>query len=276
MADVYLSYQRNDAEIASQIADALEQAGMSVWFDRKDLQGGETWAAAIANAIEAATLCLVLVSDAKQKSTTLAGEASYAEQLRKKILPVKARPDFLSYDAMELYHPLLTLQWFDLEEGLPALIRTVESLIGRQPQERTSDPASTTRALNKGYAFISYCHEDHAFRDELVRFLGGKGYLYWEYGEGERELEKLMAMEIESKILESSIVLSVVSDRWKASMWCVKEFFFAKEVKRPVFVLKAGSMSPSLALAGETFIDFTQDQQRGFEMLGRELARRGL
>jgi hypothetical protein len=270
VSGVYLSYQRKDAEIATLIANALSAKGVPVWFDRLEINAGTDWVSAILDAIKQADVIVVLVSDLTSKSAWMERELLWAAELQKPIIPVKARPDVEVADAAIKYL-LEGVRWYDLRNGPDELAVEVGKLVRRQ-----SPPTDRPVPKNKGYAFISYCHEDYPFRDRLVRFLADNGYLYWEYGEGDRELEKLLALEIESKIIESTIVLSVVSEHWKQSMWCVKEFFFAKEVKRPVFLLRSETISPSLALAGETFIDFASGEAKGFEMLSRELKRRGL
>ena len=40
---VFLSYASQDAEAARSIADALQAAGVEVWFDQSELRGGDVW-----------------------------------------------------------------------------------------------------------------------------------------------------------------------------------------------------------------------------------------
>src|SRR5580658_3235578 len=40
---VFLSYASQDAEAARRIADALRAAGIEVWFEQRDLRGGDVW-----------------------------------------------------------------------------------------------------------------------------------------------------------------------------------------------------------------------------------------
>ena len=40
---VFLSYASQDAEAARKIADALRGAEVEVWFDQRELRGGDAW-----------------------------------------------------------------------------------------------------------------------------------------------------------------------------------------------------------------------------------------
>lgn len=85
-----------------------------------------------------------------------------------------------------------------------------------------------------------------------------------------------MSLELEGVIIDAAATLSVLSEDWKRSRWTVREYFFSEEVKTPVFLLKAKEMSPTLAIAGLTFIDFTKSNEDGYKKLDRELKRKGI
>lgn len=42
-AAVFLSYASQDAKAARRLAEALRAAGVEVWFDQNELQGGDAW-----------------------------------------------------------------------------------------------------------------------------------------------------------------------------------------------------------------------------------------
>ena len=58
MTDVFVSYKREDEVQVGRLVQALEQAGLSVWWDR-ELPGGEHWRANIESALENAK-CVVV------------------------------------------------------------------------------------------------------------------------------------------------------------------------------------------------------------------------
>lgn len=58
MADVFLSYKSEDRELVATLAHALEQAGISVWWDKKIVAGG-SWRETIASALAQAKVVIV-------------------------------------------------------------------------------------------------------------------------------------------------------------------------------------------------------------------------
>ncbi|MEO7240014.1 MAG: TIR domain-containing protein [Sphingomicrobium sp.] len=75
MATVFLSYARDDLERVRPLAAALERAGHTVWWDRH-ISGGEEFAGAIEEALEAAQVVLVAWSAAAVRSAWVRDEAA--------------------------------------------------------------------------------------------------------------------------------------------------------------------------------------------------------
>lgn len=75
MASVFLSYAREDAQIAKALATALERAGHQVWWDRH-IRGGSQFSGAIEKALRDADLVLVLWSKTSVDSPWVRDEAS--------------------------------------------------------------------------------------------------------------------------------------------------------------------------------------------------------
>ena len=59
---VFLSYASEDAEAARRICDALRQAGLEVWFDRRELRGGDAWDQRIRREIRDCALFVPVIS----------------------------------------------------------------------------------------------------------------------------------------------------------------------------------------------------------------------
>ena len=59
---VFLSYASEDTEAAQRIADALQSAGVEVWFDRSALRGGDAWDNAIRRQIRNCALFMPIIS----------------------------------------------------------------------------------------------------------------------------------------------------------------------------------------------------------------------
>ena len=75
MARIFLSYDREDAARARQIAIALEKAGHSVWWDRH-ITGGAQYAMEIDRALKAANAVVVLWSERSVESAWVRDEAA--------------------------------------------------------------------------------------------------------------------------------------------------------------------------------------------------------
>src|SRR3982750_4228702 len=75
MANVFLSYDREDEPRARPIAARLERADHSVWWDRR-IKGGREFAAEIEAALNAADKIVVLWSERAVKSAWVRDEAA--------------------------------------------------------------------------------------------------------------------------------------------------------------------------------------------------------
>ena len=75
MANIFLSYARDDAAKAGRIANALEAAGHSVWWDRH-IGAGSRFSAEIEEALQAAELVVVLWSKQSVRSAWVQDEAA--------------------------------------------------------------------------------------------------------------------------------------------------------------------------------------------------------
>src|SRR4029079_17853045 len=74
MASIFLSYARTDARKAVRVANALEAAGHSVWWD-KQLNPGERFSAEIDRALKSADAIVALWSKASIESAWVQDEA---------------------------------------------------------------------------------------------------------------------------------------------------------------------------------------------------------
>lgn len=90
MADVFISYAREDAETARRFADALEAAGLSVWWDDA-LRSGEVFDESIERALREACAVLVLWSPRSVGSRWVRAEATQADRNRT-LVPVTIEP----------------------------------------------------------------------------------------------------------------------------------------------------------------------------------------
>jgi TolB-like protein len=77
MADVFLSYKREDAAKVRKLVAALRDAGLSAWWD-EDIPGGAQWEASIEKALNEAKAVIVCWSPASVNSENVRSEARVA------------------------------------------------------------------------------------------------------------------------------------------------------------------------------------------------------
>ena len=90
MADVFVSYKREDAEIARRIVEALLASGISVWWD-DGITPRQSWDTEIEQAIAAASTVAVLWSPRSVTSDWVRTEAHYGRE-RGKLVPAVIEP----------------------------------------------------------------------------------------------------------------------------------------------------------------------------------------
>lgn len=83
---VFLSYSRADQPRAGQLADALGQAGLTVWWDSL-IEGGASFAKSIESALQASDAVVVLWSSTSVASDWVLDEAAHGRDLRK-LVPI--------------------------------------------------------------------------------------------------------------------------------------------------------------------------------------------
>ena len=139
---VFLSYASQDAEAAARICDALRAAGMKVFFDQRELRGGEAWDQRIRREIHACELFVPLISanTASRREGYFRLEWDLADQRthrlarnRAFVVPVclDATPD-RGADVPESFQ---RVQWTRLPDGHtpPEFVRRIEQLLsGKQ------------------------------------------------------------------------------------------------------------------------------------------------
>lgn len=267
---VFVSYSRNDKHFVDKLSANLRQRGINVWIDVENIMPGTDWQSEIEKGLKGATALILVISKDSVKSKWALLELAEMIRFNKFVLPLiieDVNPD-------ELPESIRNIQWVDFrksyEDGITALLNALVTI------SKSAAPVTPQEVKSKGYAFISYAEEDADFVKILKRFLREYGYAYWDYEESDRDYHSQLFLELEGVIIEASATLSVLSEAWKKSMWSVKEFFFSEEVGTPVFLLKAKHISPTLAIAGMTHIDFTKNTEKGFQKLNRELKRKKL
>ena len=140
MADVFISYSRDDRAHAETIAQALQAEGYSVWWD-PDIRPGETWDAVIDRELHAAACVIVVWSATSIASKWVRAEATAADN-RQVLVPVRL-------DATSLPVPFNLIQTEDLiawsgdrtADCWQRIMLQVAALCGERSADRSSPPS---------------------------------------------------------------------------------------------------------------------------------------
>lgn len=88
---VFLSYSRRDMAVAERLVSLLEERGMEVLIDRRDLPYGEEWQAELADFIRMSDTVVWLVSPDSIASKWVNWELGEVGRLSKRMVPVRIR-----------------------------------------------------------------------------------------------------------------------------------------------------------------------------------------
>lgn len=147
MADIFISYKREDRPVAERLSIALEQLGFDVWWDF-DLLSGEPYRKVIRAVIDQCKAAVVLWSVRAIESDFVMDEATYAKS-QGKLCPARIdgvdlpfgfgaiHTDDLSNWDGELSHP-----------GFQAMVRAVESRVGRKGRLGSSPRTADSQAAS--------------------------------------------------------------------------------------------------------------------------------
>lgn len=135
MSHIFISYSRQNLDLAMQIVKLLEESGRRVWIDQADIIAGERWENAILEGIQECALLIVIVSNVSIRSEWVTRETMMALDLEKPVLPILIEdtelPDYLSN--------ILAL---DIRDGLTdestlKLRQSINHLVGESSRVKT-------------------------------------------------------------------------------------------------------------------------------------------
>ena len=136
---VFISYSFDDKEAADRICGALETESIACWMAPRDILPGVEWAEGIIEAIDAARILLLVLTESSNNSPQVVREVERAVGGRTPILTVRLENAPLT---KSMSYFLGTHHWFDavappLDDHLPRLVDAV-----RHGLERTSEGPS--------------------------------------------------------------------------------------------------------------------------------------
>ncbi len=95
---IFLNAARSDLALAQKLAADLERAGHRCWIDTEEIQGGEAWINAVADALARATVVATVVTAAARHDEWVRLPYLHARQTGKRIIPLLAEDAPLPWD----------------------------------------------------------------------------------------------------------------------------------------------------------------------------------
>ena len=157
MARVFLSYARDDAEVAKQLAGLIARAGHQVWWDR-DIQGGSHFSSEIDKALQDADAVLVLWTEASIKSAWVQDEAAEGRDSGRLVPAVLngVRPPlgFRQYQSIELG------QWSDDGEPqqLDSLLKAIEKTGRTKAEAETAEEVAAAPKQRQSICVLPFAN----------------------------------------------------------------------------------------------------------------------
>jgi hypothetical protein len=146
MADIFLSYARENSEIAKRLSERLESIGWSVWWDW-EIPAGQTWRDTIEQSLASMRCMVVLWSMDSIDSDWVKEEAERGNAQRALVAAVidEVEPP-MGFSAIQAAN----LIGWDGSQDLPGFCRLIDDLethLGKPVKNRDAEPA-TVSAVN--------------------------------------------------------------------------------------------------------------------------------
>jgi TIR domain len=88
---VFINYSHKDAELATQLAGRLKDAGLEAWFDKWEILPGDNWAEKTSEGLKESDAMVVLLTPNALESDAVQNNISYAlgdESFNQRLVPV--------------------------------------------------------------------------------------------------------------------------------------------------------------------------------------------
>src|SRR5262249_49162812 len=107
MAQVFISYSREDKAFVQRLSAALQATQREVWVDLKDIPPTAEWLREIYSGIEGADAFLFVVSPSSLTSQVCKEELTHAVEYKKRIVPIVCR----EVDGAQVPAPVAAINW---------------------------------------------------------------------------------------------------------------------------------------------------------------------
>jgi hypothetical protein len=135
----FVSYSRDDEEFALRFAKDLQAADVKIWIDQIELPLGEPWDSSIQEALQSASIVLVILSPSAVESENVLDEVSFAIDEKKTIIPVLYRDCTVPFR-------LRRLQYVDFRSNYGDRLQQLATRLGRAQPSRVTVPGQEAPA----------------------------------------------------------------------------------------------------------------------------------
>lgn len=156
MHQVFISYSSTDKAEAERICITLESAGMTCWIAPRNIPPGTDYPKAIVEAILAAQVLVLVLTDQAAASPNVASEVGHAFNGKKRIIPFRISQKPLPE---ELEYFLSLTQWLDAPEGgtesnLTRLVEAIRAALAGGPPAHVTSARASRPLWYAGAAFV--------------------------------------------------------------------------------------------------------------------------
>jgi TolB-like protein/Flp pilus assembly protein TadD len=149
---VFISYASQDVAVADTMCAALEAAGLPCWIAPRDVRAGESYAAAIVQAINSCRMLVLVLSKSAIDSPHVLREVERASSKKCPVLSIRMDATELPPD---LEYFLSANHWLDasgrpVEQVLPALVESVQGRDAGKSAREALGASSTAASLARG------------------------------------------------------------------------------------------------------------------------------
>ncbi|MBE6637257.1 MAG: HD domain-containing protein [Ruminococcaceae bacterium] len=168
---VFISYSTKDSDVANLVYSYLEGNGINCWIASRNIEGGESFAVQIVDAINDCTAFVMMASENSNDSGHVGNELSLAFSANKKIIPFRLGEYALSKS--NLYF-LQQAQWINaytnLNDGLRHLLLAVRTVIPA-PDAKEESVSEPIPVFEKAATVTEEDNTPSLSRDEIVTVL---------------------------------------------------------------------------------------------------------
>ena len=132
MADVFISYAREDQPFVRQLQEALTARGTDVWVDWEDIPPTAEWISEVERAIESADSFVLVVSPHSVASEVCRHEIDHAAAQGKRLVPVvRSEPDLaLVPEAARAHNWIFCRDTDDFDAAVDAIVTALRTDLG--------------------------------------------------------------------------------------------------------------------------------------------------